>query len=263
MNFNYEFINNKQQQTIMLLHGFLSSKESMRKIAEDLKGHRNVILVDLPGFGGTSSVAIEYSMEDITSQLIKITDELSQKKIDVFGYSMGGRVALALACSYPERIAKCILESASPGIQNADVKISRLEVDKKRGEFIVSNYEAFLKDWQSMPLFETQQRVDTSLLEAQHRERLEQQPDEAADSLLKYGTGVQASYWNELSKISNEVLLIVGSEDMKFVEIAESMSESLKNAKLNIVEDCGHNIHLENYQTYINLVLKYLEEDNS
>lgn len=247
----------------MLLHGFLSSKESMRKIAEDLKDHRNVILVDLPGFGSTSSVAVEYSMEDITSQLIKITDELSQRTIDVLGYSMGGRVALALTCKYPERIAKCILESASPGIQNTDAKMARLEVDKKRGAFIVSNYEAFLKDWQSMPLFETQQRVDAPLLEAQNRDRLQQKPDEVADSLLKYGTGVQSSYWNELSKISNEVLLIVGSEDMKFVVIAESMSESFKNAKLDIVEDCGHNIHLENYQTYINLVLKYLEEDNS
>lgn len=263
MNFKYEFINNNQQQTIMLLHGFLSSRESMRKIAEDLNGHRNVILVDLPGFGGTSSIAVEYSMEDITSQLIKITDALALKTIDVLGYSMGGRVALALTCSYPERIAKCILESASPGIQNKDAKRARLEVDKKRAGFIVSNYEVFLKEWQSMPLFETQQRVDTSLLKAQHRERLQQKPDEAADSLLKYGTGVQGSYWEELDKLSNEVCLIVGSEDKKFVRIAESMSESFKNAKLNIVEDCGHNIHLENYQAYINLVLKYLEEDNS
>lgn len=263
LNFNYELIDNNQPKTIMLLHGFLSSKESMRTIAESLSNLRNVILVDLPGFGGTNSTSHDYCMEDIADGLIAIADRHNIKTFDVLGYSMGGRTALALTVQFPERLEKCILESASPGIADGNKKAERLTLDQKRSESIVSDYNEFLNFWQSMPLFQTQQHVDESLLQVQLDERLQQIPAEAADSLLKYGTGVQRSYWNDLSGLNNHFYLITGSEDKKFIKVAETMSERLKSAKLDIVENCGHNIHLENYEAYINLVRKYLEEDNS
>ena len=263
LNFNYELINNKQPKTIMLLHGFLSSKESMRGLAEGLSDLRNIILVDLPGFGGTNSTSHDYRMEDIAGGLAAIADRHQIKTFDVLGYSMGGRTALALTAQFPERIEKCILESASPGIADDGKKAERLLIDQERSKSIVRDYNEFLQFWQDMPLFQTQQRVDESLLKAQHEERLQQVPAEAADSLLKYGTGVQRSYWDDLSGLDNHFYLITGSEDKKFIGAAQSMSERLKSAKLDIVENCGHNIHLENYEAYINLVRKYLEEDNS
>lgn len=263
LDFNYELVDNKQPKTIMLLHGFLSSKESMRGIAAGLSDLRNVILVDLPGFGKTNSTSYDYDMEGIAGGLINIADRHGIKTFDVLGYSMGGRTALALTAHFPDRIEKCILESASPGIADDDKKAERLLVDQERSELIVSDYKDFLKFWQGMPLFQTQQHLDESLLKAQHEERLQQIPAEAADSLLKYGTGVQKSYWNDLSSLHNDFYLITGSEDKKFIGLAHSMSERLKSAKLDIVEHSGHNVHLENYEAYINLVRKYLEEDNS
>lgn len=263
LNFNYELLDNNQPKTIMLLHGFLSSKESMRATAEGLSDLRNVILVDLPGFGGTNSTSHDYRMEDIASGLISIAGRYGIESFDVLGYSMGGRTALALTAEFPEHIEKCILESASPGIADDGKKAERFLIDQERSELITGDYCEFLKFWQSMPLFETQQHIDESLLKAQHEERLQQIPAEAADSLLKYGTGVQRSYWNDLKRLHNKFYLITGSEDKKFIRVAETMSERLKNAKLNVVENCGHNIHLENYEAYINLVRKYLEEDNS
>lgn len=263
LNFNYELIDNSQDRTIMLLHGFLSSKESMRDIAEGLSDLRNVILVDLPGFGGTNSTEFDYRMEDIAAGLVNIAGSCQVKTFDVLGYSMGGRTALALTAHFPECIEKCILESASPGIPDDKKRAERLAVDTERSQFIVNDYEEFLVFWQRMPLFQTQQHMNQAALNAQHRERMQQIPAEAADSLLKYGTGVQRSYWNDLNDLTNDFYLITGSEDRKFSAIAESMSERLKSAKLGIVENCGHNVHLENLEVYINTVRKYLEEDNS
>lgn len=258
LNFNYELIDNKQSKTIMLLHGFLSSKESMRGVADGLSDLRNVILVDLPGFGGTNSTSHDYRMEHIASGLITIADRHNINTFDVLGYSMGGRTALALTVHFPKRIEKCILESASPGIASAKKKAERLLIDQQRSELIVNDYYEFIKFWQDMPLFQTQKQVDASLLKVQHEERLQQIPTEAADSLLKYGTGVQASYWNHLNGLQNEFILITGSDDKKFIGIAHSMSERLKDAKLDIVDHCGHNVHLENYEAYINIVRQYL-----
>lgn len=263
LNFNYELLDNKQDKTIMLLHGFLSSKESMRRIAEDLSSVRNVILADLPGFGSTLSTPHDYRMEDVTGGLVNIADREGINTFDVLGYSMGGRVSLALAAHFPKRIDKCILESASPGIADEEKRAERLRIDRERSSFIISDNNEFLQFWQDMTLFLSQRNAARSVLKAQHEERLQQTPAEAADSLLKYGTGVQPSYWDNLSGLESSFYLLAGSEDKKFVATAETMSERLKSAKLNIVEHCGHNIHLENYKTYIRLVREYLEEDNS
>ena len=93
LNFNYELIDNNQDSTIMLLHGFLSSKESMRDIAAGLSDLRNIILVDLPGFGGTNSTAQQYGMKDVAAGLVSVADRHGIKTFDVLGYSMGGAVA--------------------------------------------------------------------------------------------------------------------------------------------------------------------------
>ena len=263
MNFNYEYLDRGKSQTILLLHGFLSSKESMRRVADGLKDIRNVMLVDLPGFGQTKSADIDYSMDTIADGLVSLMKHHDIHQFDVLGYSMGGRTALALTASYPKMINKCILESASPGIIDAEKRAERYKIDSERSNFIVKDYDAFLKFWQDMPLFNSQQRISPELLNAQHQERLTQQPKEAADSLLKYGTGVQRSYWEDLSQLDNDFYLIAGSDDEKFVAVAQSMSERLKSAKLNIVEHAGHNVHLENYHSYIKQVRDYLKEDNS
>lgn len=263
LNFNYEFINNEQTQSIILLHGFLSSKESMRELAEDLSDLRNVFLVDLPGFGKTMSTDSSYTMTDIAGGLVRLAADHGVHQFDVLGYSMGGRTALALTAVFSRHINKCILESASPGISDEVKKAERLEIDKARSELMISDYTEFLKFWQGMPLFDSQHRVSAADLNEQHANRLAQIPAEAADSLLKYGTGVQPSYWDALMHLENDFYLLAGEDDKKFVALAQTMSERLKNAKLDIVESAGHNVHLENYNTYIQRVREYLKEDNS
>ena len=88
---------------------------------------------------------------------------------------------------------------------------------------------------------------------------MSQDVHEAADSLLKYGTSVQPSYWSRLAELDFPVCLIVGEKDQKFVDIARSMSERMKGATLIIVESCGHNIHLENFKVFIELIRNRLK----
>src|SRR5699024_9065191 len=166
LNFNYELLDNKQDKTIMLLHEFLSSRESMRRIAEDLSSVRNVILADLPGFGGTLSTPHDYRMEDVAGGLVNIADREGINTFDVLGYSMGGRVSLALAAHFPKRVEKCILESASPSIADEEKRAERIRIDREDNRIIISNYNAFLKVCQHMPLYVTKSNADRSLLKA-------------------------------------------------------------------------------------------------
>lgn len=235
----------------------------MKGIAESLSDVRNVILVDLPGFGATKSVSISYTMVDIAHGLKNIIQELKLKQVDVFGYSMGGRTALAFEAIHPEYVDRLILESASAGIKDKASKRDRLKVDRRRHDKMIEDYPGFLRDWENLPLFNSQKNLEPHILASQKSERESLNPLEAADSLLKYGTGVQDSYWDDLEDINNPILLIVGEEDEKFVSIGKTMSQLVKSAKLEIVESCGHNIHLEAFDVFIEILKAYLQEEDS
>lgn len=242
----------------MLLHGFLQSHKSMMDIAAKLSDLRNTILVDLPGFGASKSVGLDYQMEDVGHALKDILDDLSIQHAEVLGYSMGGRTALAFSIEYPDRVAALFLESASPGIESKEARHERYLIDKQRHDSMISNYQDFIDEWESMPLFKSQKALDPVSFEIQRQERLTQNAHEAADSLLKYGTSVQASYWSKLRDINFPVYLIVGEKDKKFLDIAKNMSERINGATLIVVNSCGHNVHLEDFNSFIEKLRLYL-----
>lgn len=243
----------------MLLHGFLQSHKSMLAMAKHLSDLRNIILVDLPGFGASKSVGHDYNMKDVTYGLKDILVQLDIERVDVLGYSMGGRTALAFSLEHKACVSALYLESASPGLEDKDQRNERYIIDIKRHDSMISDYPSFIKEWEDLPLFKSQKALDPVAFKRQSEERLSQDAHEAADSLLKYGTSVQPSYWSRLTELDFPVYIIVGEKDQKFVDIARSMSERMKGATLIIVESCGHNIHLENFKLFIELIRKRLK----
>lgn len=257
MNFYFENANHKN--TILLLHGFMSDSGSMKNIGDKLSGSYNILYVDLPGFGGSESRKHDYDMEDISRSISGILNRLKLNQVHVLGYSMGGRTALSFGILFPDKVYSLILESASPGLTDTSEKAQRLEIDKKRAQKITEDYPKFLDDWEHMGLFQSQQHLSAAVFTEQRAMRQAQKPEEVADSLLKYGTGVQPSYWSELKNLKMPVLLIAGATDQKFVDINKKMAESIENAELKIVDDAGHNIHLESAEKFDTIITEFLK----
>ena len=73
---------------------------------------------------------------------------------------MGGRVALQFALGAPDRLWALVLESASPGIDDADEREDRVRSDDALADEIEQNgIEAFVDRWQAIPLFASQSRL--------------------------------------------------------------------------------------------------------
>ena len=258
MELNYHFEDNGKTETIVILHGFLSDKSSMATTAAELDGIRNVITVDLPGFGQSKSTGQDYGIETIADALAAMLESLTITRADVYGYSMGGRVALSFAINHPGYVKRLILESSSPGIASSEDRAMRRQVDRTRADEIIRDYPAFISQWETLPLFSTQAAMTRDEQARQRENRLAQNPEEVADSLLKYGTGAQPSYWTKLSQLHMPILLAVGSEDQKFIDINTRMALHMPDARLEIIEGAGHNIHMEAGPKFGILLLDYL-----
>lgn len=258
MKFNHRFTDNGKSRTLLLLHGFLSDMTSMDGVAGELSSHYNILAVDLPGFGGTPSAGIDYGMEDIAEGLRDLLASLDLDQVDVLGYSMGGRAALSFIANHPEYVGRAVLESTSPGIATETEREKRRSVDAERAARINEDFPAFIAGWEDMGLFSSQQALPEKALEHQRQNRLSQQPAEAADSLMKYGTGVQPSYWEALRRIDCPVLLLAGNRDEKFIGINSRMAELLPDARFEIVDGAGHNIHMEAPRKFGTIVIEFL-----
>ena len=172
---------------------------------------------------------------------------------------MGGRVALYLAATRPQRITRLILESASPGLATEAERTARRQADEHLAAFALQHgIEAFVDRWETTPVLAAEQRLPDATRRALRAQRLHCSPTGLAASLCGMGTGAQPWLGDDLSRVQIPTLLIVGANDAKFVAIAREMHARLPNARLAVVDDAGHNVHLQQPDRFTALITAFL-----
>lgn len=81
----------------MLVHGLGAGWRSWAPILDGLTEHRQVVAVDLPGFGETPPLAGEVSIATLTDAVADFIREQGLDGVSTVGQSMGGRIVLELA----------------------------------------------------------------------------------------------------------------------------------------------------------------------
>jgi 2-succinyl-6-hydroxy-2,4-cyclohexadiene-1-carboxylate synthase len=250
---------------LLCLHGFTGSSQTWSELARDLEGKCQVILVDFLGHGQSSAPphAHDYTMNATVDALFHVMDELGHATFACLGYSMGGRVALSMAAANPLRFAGLILESTSPGLKTESERIRRIENDERLAERIMRiGVEAFVQEWEKIPLFQSQQSLPEEALARQQRIRLNQRAIGLANSLRGLGTGAQPPVWEALSRISVPTLILTGEHDEKFCAIANEMHAKLPHAVHVMIPGAGHTVHLEQPKAYLEEVEQFLHRIN-
>lgn len=248
---------------LLLLHGFTGNSEGWKEFAPFWKDHSKTIALDIIGHGKSGSPPDigQYQIEESAAVINSLLEKMGIRKIDVLGYSMGGRLALTFAVNYPEKVRKLILESASPGLRTEAERHERRIQDKKLSEKIrQEGIKNFIDYWENIPLFQSQKSLPEKIRTKIRSQRLANSIDGLANSLNGMGTGVQPSWWDELAHLEMPVLLITGNLDQKFCRIAEEMSKILPNVKWKTAEDAGHAIHVEKPELFGTIVSGFLSQ---
>jgi Predicted hydrolases or acyltransferases (alpha/beta hydrolase superfamily) len=90
---------------IIILHGLFGSGDNWRTFAHSLKESFQVFLPDLRNHG-RSSWTTDISYPLMAQDIIELMDYEQINQASVIGHSMGGKVAMQLAHSYPDRLKK-------------------------------------------------------------------------------------------------------------------------------------------------------------
>ncbi len=245
--------------SLLLLHGFTGSVRTWDDLRGDLSGAARVIAVDLIGHGRSEAPAewSRYTLDHAAADLRALLDRLAVDSVDLLGYSMGGRLALQFAISFPERLRTLVLESASPGIEDAADRARRVQSDEALAERIERDgVAAFVEDWERQPLLALSPHVAEEVRARQHAQRLDNSPLGLANSLRGMGAGQQRPLWSRLAELTLSTSLIAGERDARYVDVAQRMQSRLPNATLDIVSDAGHTVHIDQPRRFGELVRK-------
>jgi 2-succinyl-6-hydroxy-2,4-cyclohexadiene-1-carboxylate synthase len=214
---------------LVLLHGFTQTGAGWDGVARELAGRYRLLVPEL-GAGPWEA------------ELDRL-EALVPARFALAGYSMGGRLALALALRAPERVTRLVLVSASPGLADPAQRAARREADAALADRIEAiGAEAFAREWAAQPLFAGQ---PPAVAAAAHADRLRRSAAEHAGQLRGLGTGVMTPLWERLGELAMPVTLVVGERDAKFVAIARRMQRRLPAAELVVVPGAGHAVALE------------------
>ena len=99
---------------LLLLHGGLFDIEQQwGALLPGLSAERRVIALDFQGHGRTNDIDRPLSAAGLAGDAIAVLDHLGLEQVDVFGFSVGGGVALELAVHHGARVRKLVVGSTS------------------------------------------------------------------------------------------------------------------------------------------------------
>ncbi len=98
---------------LVILHGMLGSSRNWQAAGADLAPHHHVFALDLRNHG-RSPHAGEMSYPAMVDDVLGWLDTQGLAQVTLLGHSLGGKVAMQLACRFPDRVGRLVVVDIAP-----------------------------------------------------------------------------------------------------------------------------------------------------
>ena len=205
---------------LLLLHGAIGSSQQFQQLAALLNNAFEVHTLDFSGHGGKPIPDAPFSIELFANDVLKWMQENKIATIDIFGYSMGGYVALYLAKHHPEKVGKVFTLATK---FNWNSEGAAREAAMLNPEKIAEKVPAFAKS-----------------LEQKHGENWKTVLTKTAEMMINLGNS-PALPLTSLAEIQHSVLISVGDKD-NMVTLEETIAayRQLQNGQLLVLPQTQH-----------------------
>jgi pimeloyl-ACP methyl ester carboxylesterase len=214
-----------------------------------------VILMDLPGFGKSDSVAVTGGRAAYNARILSsLLKQLDIPKTHLVGNSMGGATSAKTAIDYPDQVDKLVLMGAAGGGTSLFVPMPPEGIKLLNAVFNNPTRESFQR---MVDIFVyDSSRITPELLESRFRATVNNPAH--LEARKKSTQGVE-DLTQELHKIGAKTLLIWGRDD-RFVPIDHGLSFLWKipDAQLHVYSKCGHWAQYEKSDEFNRLVTDFL-----
>jgi esterase len=238
---------------LVILHGLLGSSRNWQTAGADLAQKFHVYTLDLRNHG-RSPHADEMTYAAMMDDVLAWLDAQAIAKATFLGHSLGGKVAMLLACRHPEHVTRLIVVDIAP----KDYLLSA-----HRGEFTAMN-ELDLGRLASRA--EAERQFEMLVPKWAMRKFLVTNLERDADGHWRWQINLPGltRALPELEKNSlatgdryaGETLFILGGKS-RFVEAQdhEKIHQYFPSARIETIAEAGHNPHMDEREAFARIVL--------
>jgi len=237
---------------LVLVHGYLGSSEMWCLQRDYLSKFFRTISPALPGFGESHEAESLDSINDMANFVINIIDEKKIDKFNLLGHSMGGMIVQEIAKLAGDRINKLIC-FATGSIGEIPGRFEPINETRKRlkKEGAKISFSRVPKKW-----FVKGDKDKNYYLCANAVKNVSLETADNALIAMKNWSGI-----HNLQNIKNETLIVWGDKDTSYnFDQVDTLNKNIKNSRLEIFENCSHNVHLEKPNEFNILVEKFINQ---
>lgn len=93
----------RDSKAVVLMHGWMATSHTWRKIAPQLAESYFVIVPDMRGYGQSEKPESGYDAANLANDMVGVLDHFEKPTAHIVGHDMGALVALTFAGRFPER----------------------------------------------------------------------------------------------------------------------------------------------------------------
>lgn len=225
---------------IILLHGAIGAADQLQPLALNLesKGYR-VHCLNFSGHG-RMPFAARFGIEEFAAELLQYILEHNLQQPDIFGYSMGGYVALYLALQKPALVGKIItLATKFSWTRESSIKEANMILPEKIQAKVPQFAEA---------------------LKARHGEQWIDLLARTRDMMMQLGEAPLLNQ-TDMAGMKSKVLMGIGDADtMVSMDETTSMQQAIPGSALYVLPQTPHPIEKVPLDLLQQIILNFLNE---
>lgn len=109
--FHYREFGKKNQETIIMLHGYADSADMFNPLGKSLENEYRIIALDFPMIHNQKKIENLNSLVDYITEFVS---SLRLKKFTLVGFSMGGLIAIEYAFQNQKKVSNLVLLNSFP-----------------------------------------------------------------------------------------------------------------------------------------------------
>ncbi len=229
---------------VLVLHGWGASIEAVYPIVTGLAPVASVYALDLPGFGQSEPPPAPWGVAEYQAFVAAFMDELAIERPAIVAHSNGGRIAIRMAATEPERAARLVL------VDSAGIRPKRtLRYYRRVGMAKVGKYAARY-------LGKSGERLRARIVGRVASADYAAAGETMRPTLVRL---VNSDLREYLPRISVPTLLVWGADDTDTpLADARLMEQLIPDAGLVVLEEAGHYSYIDQAARFVRIVSHFI-----